>query len=223
MKRWEENSLEGQWLITLKVDGVNATVRNGGFVSRSGKPLYNANHLIEELCLDEEDTCELFTGSLEDTLSVVRSSKNTARELKPHHVFVLTPFIDARLYVAHVADPTSDVIQMCMDRAVRQGHEGLVLNGPTGERLKVKTVHTYDVIVTSIKEGKGRNTGRLGSLVTTKGAVSGMSDEQRVEFFTEDMVGKLVEVECMQLTPNGKFRHANFLRVRDDKPIEEAD
>jgi ATP-dependent DNA ligase len=29
--------------------------------------------------------------------------------------------------------------------------------------------------------------------------------------------GPIIEVECMGLTPSGKFRHARYLRVRWDK------
>lgn len=104
---------------------------------------------------------------------------------------------------------------------------------------KVKQRVTYDVPVTGIIPGKGKHAGRMGALVTPRGNVgTGFSDKDRVdllrvtklqhEVVAPSLSGNvaiikargaplIIEVECMGLTPSGKFRHPRFLRIRWDK------
>jgi ATP-dependent DNA ligase len=99
---------------------------------------------------------------------------------------------------------------------VSQGYEGLVLR--QGDRwLKVKPKETYDVLVTGIVEGTGKYAGKLGALITDMGKVgTGFTDKDREDLFTLP-INTIIEVECMELTPKGKFRHPRFIRVRYDK------
>jgi ATP-dependent DNA ligase len=69
--------------------------------------------------------------------------------------------------------------------------------------------------------------GRLGYLVTPYGDVgTGFSDQDRAALWGEalagTLIGQVVEVSCMEFTPDGKFRHPRFLRVRHDKPATEC-
>jgi ATP-dependent DNA ligase len=53
-----------------------------------------------------------------------------------------------------------------------------------------------------------------------------MSDAQREEFWEHggaNIIGKMIEVECLELTEYDKMRHPRFLRIREDKPFLEAD
>jgi DNA ligase-1 len=226
MKLWNCEDLKGEWIITVKIDGVNATWDGGKFVSRRGKPLYNANEAGRAVGAEEGEVYEIFCGSFKETISIVRSNKNPKREVTEFELFDLEPEIDPRLYLLTMEDPTAEKVKELFKGVIDKGYEGLVLRGPNGERLKVKDKITLDLIVLDVVEGKGRNKGRVGALVTSRGKVSGMTDAQREEFWEHggvNIIGRMIEVECMQLTEAGKMRHARFTRVRDDKPLEESD
>ena len=50
---------------------------------------------------------------------------------------------------------------------------------------------------------------------------AGFTDAERQFLWAEAMarrlVGQVIEVSCMQITPIGQFRHPFFLRMRPDK------
>lgn len=219
------------WLVTLKVDGVQAIYNNGVVTSRSGKPLYNLPPTMPD------GTYEVFLGSWDATVSACRT-KNQGVPIPPDALYQLEPEIDRRLKFGYL----NDTVDSLLAKACEQGYEGLVLRGPAGERLKVKPVETYDVPVTGLVEGKGKHTGRMGALMTPMGKVgTGFTDEDREWFwamrhlFTETHYQSggigleaflspgapyektIIEVECMGFTPAGKFRHPRFLRRRFDK------
>ncbi|WP_334166786.1 hypothetical protein [Achromobacter mucicolens] len=128
------------------------------------------------------------------------------------------------------------------------GYDGLILRDPsagwvagsgtTGEIIKVKPVMTLDLRVTGVEEGKGKYAGTLGALVCKgpKGPVkvSGMSDAQRDAWWKaaltvpygsqaldDYMPGRIIEVQCLGITPAGSLREPRFKGVRYDK--ENAD
>jgi DNA ligase-1 len=136
--------------------------------------------------------------------------------------------------------------QLCMDEAqayrisdsfIKLGQEGVILRNPQGkwtagkrneDLTKIKQELTYDLEVVGIKEGKGKYTGAVGTLtVRFNGGtqeVSGMMDLERLEWwvYPEEIIGCIVEVKCMCLTPDGWMREPRFKRVRDDKYIADA-
>lgn len=205
-KLWDGKDLEGEWTVSLKIDGIRALRdADGNVVSRNGKPLYNLDHL------DFVDA-EVYCGSWEDTVSACRTKNGT--KVSQECVYSLHP-LDTRLYIATLTNPTAAIIKEMLESVVAEGQEGLVLR-KDDKWLKVKTKETYDVPVTGYVLGKGKYTTKLGKVFTPMGAVgTGFTDKQREDpsFF----VGKTIEVDCMELTPNGKFRHARFIRVREDK------
>lgn len=96
-------------------------------------------------------------------------------------------------------------------------------NGTDGEIIKVKAAVTYDLRVLDVEEGKGKYKGTLGALVcqgpvgTVK--VSGMTDEQRAAWWanSSQIVGQIIEVQCLGLTGTGSLREPRFKGVRFDK------
>ena len=206
-KNWDGKDLKGVWLISYKVDGVRAIYHEGQWVSRNGKPLYN----LQEIPPEYKDV-EVYHKDWATSVSMVRTKNSTpvplhcARRLDDDH---------CQMLLAEVEDPTAEEIDTWLQTYLEAGYEGLVLRqGDTW--LKVKPLETYDVRVTGIKEGTGRNKGRLGALLTEMGNVgTGFSDEQREQFFNNPP--DMIEVECMELTPSGKFRHPRFVRERWDK------
>ncbi len=207
-KLWKGENLTGFWVFTRKLDGIRM-LRDpeGNPISRAGKPLYNLDHIPQEIT-----DAEIFLKDWETSMSMCRSSVN-GEPVPLDCVYSLSP-LDPRLLVMTVEEPSVPYIEEMLDLYTGQGDEGLILR-QEDKWLKVKPKDTYDVEVLGIQEGTGRNQGRLGALITSKGKVgTGFSDRQRDQGVP---IGSIIEVEAMGLTPNGKFRHPRFIRVREDK------
>lgn len=203
-KLYTGGDLHGDWEFGYKIDGVRALKIDGVVVSRARKPLYNL-----DAC--EFTDAEIFFGNWESSVSHVRTQSGTP--VPQENVYQLDP-LDPRLCIGTITDPCEEFIFEVMRQAVLDGYEGLVLRqGDTW--FKVKPKETYDVTVIGIQPGTGKHSGRMGALLTPKGKVgTGFSDAQRSALM--DCVGCVIEVECMSLTPAGKFRHPRFIRVRED-------
>lgn len=96
--------------------------------------------------------------------------------------------------------------------------------------IKVKCEVSLDLKVVLIEEGEGKYAGTLGKLIVesadgTRNAVSGMSDAERDEWWDNPqlILGKVVEVQAMQILENGSLREGRFKAVRHDKNINEID
>ena len=206
-KAWNGKDLFGEWVVTRKLDGVRALMdEDGSVVSRAGKPLYNLSHL-------KFRDAEIFLGSWEKTVSAVRTLQRD--NIPEECVYSLSP-LDDRLYLETTTDPTKEYIELLLSERLSLGEEGLVLRkGDTW--VKVKGIETFDVEILHVIPGKGKHEGRMGALLTEKGKVgTGFTDEDRKKF-SRGCEGTIIEVECMGLTPQGKFRHPRFVRERFDK------
>jgi ATP-dependent DNA ligase len=200
-------ALNGEWIASLKIDGVRCIFKDGLAFSRNGMVLNNVptDHSLRD--------AEFFVGDFDTTSSIVRSSE--AIEARVEDLYSLNP-LDDRLYIETLNSPTEEDIQKIFE-SVWPKHEGVVLR--QGDNwLKVKNEETWDVRVTGVKEGKGKNAGKLGALLTERGSVgTGFTDIQRAEYYSDEIVGTTIEVSCMSLTKNGMFRHPRFVRLRHDK------
>jgi ATP-dependent DNA ligase len=218
-RTWNGNQLAGDWLVTVKIDGVRAIWHDErGWLSRANKPLYN----IPPWQPGGPCDCEVFVGSFRDTIRATRtkSPKDDVPAILPRHMYGLEP-LDPRLRWGTLTNPTPDDILAQLQRATDRGHEGLVLR--QGDHwIKIKPKETYDVAITGFVEGRGKHLGRLGYVKTAKGDIgSGFTDTERAilwaEANAERLVGQVIEVSCLQLTPTGQFRHPFFVRMRPDK------
>lgn len=232
-KPWNGKDLKGVWEFTLKIDGVRALFRCDGYLSwwwesRNGKPLYNIPTDIPQEMWERAMTegVEVYCSkpgrssknNYKATIQCVRA-KTKDRPVRVDELYSLEP-LDERLWLGTFENPTADTIKGQMQGALNLDYEGLVLR--QGDHwLKVKPIETYDVKVTGIIEGQGRHAGRMGALMTDMGKVgTGFTDVERDEWWSWYLNGhvtRLIEVECMQLTPDGKFRHPRFVRIRYDK------
>lgn len=220
-KPWKGKDLKGTWIVTRKLDGARMLRDDAGNpVSRSGKPLYNLGHIDAKIT-----DAEIFHTDWETSMGLVRSSVNGS-PVSEACVYSLDP-MDDRLLLGQVVNPTASSIEGLLKLQLDAGDEGLVLR--QGDKwLKVKPKASADVFVTGFQAGTGKHKGRMGALLTNFGKVgTGFTDEDR-EYWQKlfDLQGLegiqsiLIEVEYMELTPDGKFRHPRFVRIRTDKTEE---
>lgn len=219
-RSWNGKRLNGEWLVTLKVDGIRAIWHDDvGWLSRANKPLYN----IPPWTPDRPRDCEIFVRTFRDTVRATRTRcpNEDTPSIAQEDLFGLAD-LDPRLHWGSLTDPSPATIRAQLRRANRLNYEGLVLR--KGDLwLKVKPTETHDVAITGYAEGRGKYRGRLGFVTTSIGAVgSGFTDEERELLWTDAqagrLVGQVIEVSCMQFTASGQFRHPVFLRMRPDKP-----
>jgi DNA ligase-1 len=112
----------------------------------------------------------------------------------------------------------ASMIDILLDRMVREDKEGLMLNRDSkyyrkrhNGILKVKRFYTVDLKVVSVEEGAGRLAGKLGAFVVDyKGnhlnVGSGMTDEQRDEFWLrrDSLPGRVIEVKFKEESSDKK-------------------
>ncbi|MCK1389007.1 hypothetical protein [Bradyrhizobium sp. 21] len=218
-RSWNGKALAGNWLVTLKLDGVRAIwCDNQGWLSRANKPLYN----IPSWRQGHPRDCEVFVNDFRDTIRATRTRcrKEDTPSITAENLFGLAN-LDPRLHWGRLTDPEPATIRARLRCANYLGYEGLVLR--QGDNwIKVKPAETHDVPITGYVEGRGKHRGRLGFVTTDKGAVgAGFSDAERDMLWAEAnagrLVGQVIEVSSMQSTPNGQFRHPVFIRMRPDK------
>lgn len=143
-----------------------------------------------------------------------------------HHTFLVPQ------YFAY----TWSEIDKAAERIWNAGGEGLVVRDPSvgylpGKRnetmMKVKKNISYDLKVLSLQEGTGKYTGMVGALVCQfrggKEVVvgTGLTDAQRKrwwsEFFYDEIVGKIVQIDAMSESTKGVLREPRFKGIRSDK------
>ena len=131
---------------------------------------------------------------------------------------------------------TCDSIEECTeyyDHFLTQGYEGGMVKNPNSpyfddrsyEWQKIKPHDTVDLEVTAIYAGTGRNAevvGALGCELPSGKEVRvgiGLSDSQRAAWMADPslIVGKTIEVEYMEKSKLGGYRHPRLKQVRGDK------
>lgn len=199
-KIYKEGPVTG--LLTRKLDGVRGHYDGATWTSRAGKSLYNLPLNVQP------GVYEIFTGSWESTISSVRSKSGTL--VSPTDLYSLAPELDKRLELVELVNELPPTIP--------EGEEGFVLYPKVGPPVKIKRQETYDEVVLDLIEGTGQFEGKLGAFITARGKVgTGFTTLQREELYNTSYIGAVIEVECMEITSEGKFRHPRFKRMREDK------
>jgi hypothetical protein len=210
LKLWEGQKITGKD-ITIKLDGIQVMLNElGKLVSRSGK---ESIHNLDPALLEPWKKYECFLGSFKETDSVL-STHDHPRKVQKHELYEIWPGTDPRLVITNHSQAT---IEELFQFALSQGHEGLVLD----KKYKVKKFETFDVPIIGYKISKeGQFKGLLGAYITPMGDVgTGLTKAMREQ---PHAIGTIIEVGCMELTPDGKFRHARYLRKRWDKDISQC-
>ena len=202
--------------MSMKIDGVQVRLHEGNAVSRDNNVLRGVDpaHLVEGCVYEAFDT------DWETTVGIVRAHERV--KLDQECLYQIHPEVCCELVTIQCDSLNAFEIKVFMDLAVKSGFEGLVIKDQDDVHWKVKPVETYDVLVTDVIMGKGKYTGMLGAVMTSRGKVgTGFTDEHRKN--AEQFRDVVIEVECMGLTKNGKFRHPRFKRIRFDKTKEMCD
>jgi len=126
--------------------------------------------------------------------------------------------------------------------ALEQDYEGLMIKDidavyeckRSSSWLKKKPFITVDLVIDSVEEGSGKNVGKLGAFVCSGeyegkeiicNVGGGFSDNDRKVYFESrnDLIGKMIEVECDKVTQSKdseneySLRFPVFKRFRNDK------
>lgn len=195
-KIYKNQPIRDDMVITLKLDGVMGIQTDKGWISRAGKPLYNIPK-IEGI-----DVAEIFIKDFNTSISAVHTLER--EQIQQEAIYSLFPNIDPRLLIEDKS------------LTIPKGAEGLIIRDDLNRiYYKVKIVDTMDIEVIDITPGTGKHKGRIGALITSRGKVgTGLKDADRER---QDLIGKIIEVEYMELTYDGKFRHPRLIAIRDDK------
>jgi len=147
--------------------------------------------------------------------------------------------------LAVTPDPVTGGYKM-LEGAIVKPLDGTYQKKRSRSWLKMKNEETEDLRVIDAFEGEGKYVGKLGGLIVDRKGVSvrvggGFSDAQREEFWRLykadqvrllghddiqpfeyqalgcEIIGRLIEVEFHEVTPDGSLRHPRFIRFRDDK------
>jgi len=139
------------------------------------------------------------------------------------------PFVETRQ-----SYPNDFKIEVLNERIARIRIEGYVFKNLNYlQWAKYKPIKTVDCVITGIVQGKGKYTGLVGAIKVSVynsnnelqeiASTSGMTDSVRLDI-TEDenLIGKICEVGYQYVGSGGRLRHPRFLRLRDDKPINQC-
>lgn len=144
----------------------------------------------------------------------------------------LEPKHSREVPITYLIDPTTEQLFAARDKYIEMGYEGAMLKDlkapyyfkRSDSLLKLKTFKDADGRIATAFEGKGRHKGRLGGFIIDFDGVltrvgSGFSDEQRDLFWKnqKNMIGKMVEVQYQEKTPDGLLRFPVFIKMRPDR------
>lgn len=246
LKTYNDSQDVTGWLMSEKLDGMRAIWDGETLKSRQGNKIAAPEWFLQALppfALDGE----LWTqrGDFENITSIVRQQKPDKRWQKiSYQIFevanqqggLLTRLTILQNYLALHPSPFIVIIPQAtvqsaehlkaeLDKVISLGGEGLVvrkpdtpyLTGRSNYALKVKQYQDTECTVIGHKAGKGKYTGKLGSLQCqlpsgiTFYIGSGLSDQQRQ---SPPKIGSIITFKYYGLTKNKKPRFPVFIRIR---------
>lgn len=132
---------------------------------------------------------------------------------------------------------TLELAKVIAEQVIDDGGEGVIVRDleatwEAGKRdhriVRIKEKITKDLLVVGVKEGVGKMAGMAGTLTckwhdTTIEVAGGDFLERKAWFMDPTLiVGQIVEVEAMKVTPKGVLREPRFKGIRFDKTEADA-
>lgn len=143
--------------------------------------------------------------------------------------------------VPHIVVESLDAAKVIFEQFLAEGKEGIILKDPKGEwedkrskgQIKFKGELECDLKITAMEEGTGKYSGQLGALICASSdngiqvrVGSGLTDEQRKNLYTSELIGKIVAVKYNARIKNKLGEESLFLpifiEVREDKDVADA-
>lgn len=146
---------------------------------------------------------------------------------------------EARCHVAFTDQTETDPYAKALQWQGAGGFDGAILRDPdsgytigtvkAGEIVKVKPTLSLDLRCNGVIQGEGKHYGKLGAITVSYNGVNsavgtGFSDADRESMWAgalmstdESPIDRIVEIECLGVTADGKLREPRFKGVRFDK------
>jgi DNA ligase-1 len=236
------------WLMSEKLDGVRGYWDGGHLLSKTGKPFHPPAAFTANFP-DFPLEGEIWGGrrTFERTVGIVKKKKPDPGWLQLKFAIFEVPKapggFEERLHVAKAwfarhpssyafvieQSPVKDSVQLRQElhRIEKLGGEGIILRRPgssytagrTSDYLKVKNYDDTEAVVVAHLVGRGRNTGRMGSLlVELPNGVrfkigTGFSDAIREN---PPPIGSVITFKFYGFYKSGIPKFPSFLRVREE-------
>ena len=237
-KTYTGQKIKGFVNLSYKIDGVRILDREANLVTRNNNTPPGLHIACSDAAiakLRQYKDCEIYLGDFFASNGPLSRHDPEENCIQTNHIYPLDfivgevpHYVDPRLFIETVEDPTPAYIKEILQCALDQGYEGLVLRTP-GHWYRAKPEATADVYVTGWFEQLDKNKkpkGVLGGFETNYGRVTAFTDEDRVKLFVDPQqhVGKLMNCQYKELYHTGKFRYCvKFLNFRTDKDEEAFD
>jgi DNA ligase-1 len=232
-----------------KIDGDRGVYRDGNLYTRSGRVINGLGHLTNFLkkigapALDGE----LLVPNLPQSESsgIIRSNGDKSKVW--FYIFDMPDdhgvYYERKRRLARWHDDTHQIkvifvrymhsipeLYEYYKGCLGAGFEGCMVKTPdhfyqnkrSYDWMKMKEVHTADMLVVGIVRGQGKYAGTLGYLKCIyKGkdiqVGGGFSDDERDSFYQDrEVLDKYIEVAYQEETKDGSLRHPRFIKVRYD-------
>lgn len=246
LEKYKDQNIEG-WVMSEKLDGVRGFWNSKKLLSRQGYPISAPDYFLKGFPPFEIDG-ELFSdrNQFDHISSIIRGSSPEKWQSLKLYVFDVpnasgnlfsrlsklerfleqnpTPYIRIIRQIP-IKDKTH--LQQFLKKVTDLKGEGVVVRNPntdyihgrSAQILKFKAVYDDECIVTAHHQGKGKYSGKMGSL-SCKNKYgefkigSGFSDKEREN---PPAIGSEITYKYRGFTSKGKPRFVTYYRIRQDK------
>jgi DNA ligase-1 len=226
MQNFKNTNITG-WTVSEKYDGVQGIWDGRCLKTRSGNqiaaPRWWTNHLPNKHLVGE---LWVARGCFDLARAIVCSSKADSRWKKIRFMVFsktdgnLGPFAEK---INQIKINSQVQLDNFYNQILAAGGEGVVLTSSDGEQYKKKPLHDDDGKLIGYKEGRGRNTGKIGAFVIELrdgrrfSVSSGITQKLRS---VPPKIGSIIKFTFSGLTSSGLPRFASFAGLRAETNME---